>query len=138
MQILYSFNAKGYIQRWEERKWIQGPWLAYCLCQSPLRTCCRNSSRRRVCSQPGILEGMKTLLTQGSLKQGLIVSWKASEWEIHLEIIMDYIKLSQEQPFFSERAFPLEGLLPRTMELQANLVYNQQVTAYLWILLSSC
>lgn len=81
-------------------------------------------------------EGMKTLLTQASLKLGRVVSWKASEREIHLEIIMDYITLAQEQPFFSERAFPPEGLLPRTLERQVTLVCSRQVATYLWLLFS--
>lgn len=50
---------------------------------------------------------------------------------------MDCIELPQEQPFFSERALPPEGLFPRTMECHVTLLCNQQVAAYIWILLST-
>lgn len=144
MQITCGFSVKGCIasRGQEERNLIPMANIPPCVAHTsvnPLSTHIVGIAAGGESAVHLALWGvMGTLLMQASLRHGLIVSWKASEWESHLEIIVDYIKLSQGQTFFSERPFPPEGLLPRTMARQGTLVCSQQVAASLWILLSSC
>lgn len=59
----------------------------------------------------------KGLLTQASLPQAGPLSAQDLGWKIHLEIIVDFVKLSRARPLGSERASPPECLLPRTKAL---------------------
>lgn len=121
MQLPHGFSVKGYISEMEERNWIRvpnnPPRLASHLSQSPLNTWYRNRSGGggRICGQPGVWGRYEDTDDSGLIQAGL--HSVPESLGIHLEIIMDYIKVSQEQLFFSKKAFPPEGLLPRILEL---------------------
>lgn len=100
MQTTYGFSVKGCTasQRQEERNLLPVPNIPPCVAHTsvnPLSTHIVGIAAGEESAVNLAFWGvMETLLIQASLRQGLRASWKASEWEIHVEIIVDYIRLS--------------------------------------------
>lgn len=115
MQITCGFSVKGCAasQRQEERNLISVPNIPPCVAHTsvnPLSTHIVGiAAGGESAANLALWRVMGTLLIQASLRQGLRVSWEASEWEIHLEIIVDYIKLSQGQTFSVKGCFLLRA-----------------------------